>query len=326
MLICVVSYASTFLLLNDSENLIWCAESQTTETRKKVQRWLSLTKELLTDKDPESMEVARQRLRDFVLDNSLKTIQSLTNIDVSKSMHAELSDALDSLLQTLCMLEYQRWRYTFELLPAYDEGRWNTLDPEEMEGMFAEETGWIKASLFPQLCRIQEDDQGEVSSTRSHMYWQALISIQNMRRTVICKARVAVEPDDLSPTEDTEMAENVGGEAESGLKPPGSPSEEITVKISETIELEQDSNQTQDQVENPASQEDIDQPMDEASLSNSPRETGEESLKTPDRGYQKSSFLTRLMRSRRREFAAEVGQLSLERFADTSMCKRENQE
>jgi len=109
------------------------------------------------------MEVARERLRDYILDSSLRMIQSLTNLQVSKSMHAELSDALDSLLQTLCMLEYQRWRYTFELMPANDEGHWTSLDPAEMEGMFAEEAGWVKASLFPQLCRIQEDGQDEVS-------------------------------------------------------------------------------------------------------------------------------------------------------------------
>jgi hypothetical protein len=102
---------------------------------------------------------ARNVLLEYILEASLRMIGSLTDLEVDNNIRRELSEALDPLLQTLCMLEYQKWQYTFEMLPAVVERHWIPLDPANMEGLFAEETGWIMASLFPQLCRIEQDNQ-----------------------------------------------------------------------------------------------------------------------------------------------------------------------
>lgn len=124
------------------------------------------------------MVVARRVLLDYILEASLRTIGSLTDLEVNDSIHRELSEALDPLLQTLCMLEYQKWQYTFELIPAVVERDWIPLDPAKMEGMFAEETGWIMASFFPQLCRIEQDDQHEVSRIVDTLADSPLISFR----------------------------------------------------------------------------------------------------------------------------------------------------
>jgi len=87
-----------------------------------------------------------------------------------------------------------------------------------------------------------------------------------MRRTVVCKARVAVKPDVPSTKEDTEMAGNIGVEVESDLKSPSSLNEGTVEEIAESVEV------------------DIDEHMDEDRLSDVQGETGEECLEASDRG------------------------------------------
>jgi hypothetical protein len=234
------------------------------------------------------MEIGRERLLEYVLNDSLRMIQSLTDLEVSNSIRDELSDALDPLLRTVGMLDYQRWHYTFEMVPAFDGGNWNALDPTEMEGMFAEEIGWVKASLFPQLCRIQGDGQNEVSSTQKYLIGESLTSIQNMRRTVVCKARVAVERDVPSRTEDTEMAGGPDVEAKPDLMSPMSPEERATEQILETIELEHEPDLAHDHVQDAIPQEYVDDSVDDDPMSDLPEE--EEIPRTPERGFSETGI------------------------------------
>jgi hypothetical protein len=144
-------------------------EPETSEARKKTRQWLSITKEILTDKDSASMDCARQHLLEEVLDKSMEVLEGLTNQKVIGGIREELSEALAPFLETMCMLPYQRWQYSLEMVRAFDEGDWTPFDPIEMEGKFGEKTGWVTASLFPQLCRIGWNDQDEVSGTEDHI-------------------------------------------------------------------------------------------------------------------------------------------------------------
>lgn len=111
------------------------------------------------------MDAAQGLMLKFVLTESQKIIEDWTDLEFDESIRGELSEALEPLLQTLCMLEYQKWQFSFELLPAINKGERTSFDPAEMEGMFAEKTGWVKASLFPQLCRLEWNNR-EVSSMK----------------------------------------------------------------------------------------------------------------------------------------------------------------
>jgi hypothetical protein len=230
----------------------------------------------MIDKDPESMVIARETLLEYILAASLRMIESLTDLKVNISIRQELSEALNPLLQTLCMLEYQRWQYTFELVPAIVGGHWNPLDPAEMEGMFAEENGWIKASLFPQLCRLEGNSRNEVSRAKYCSIARPLTSMQDIRRTVICKARVGVQKDVRSTTEeDTEMAEMINVEAEPDPASPKISKEGTTETTLEVIELEQAPVQSQGQVQDDVPREDLDGPMDEDSVCDPPADGSE---------------------------------------------------
>jgi hypothetical protein len=109
--------------------------------------------------------------------------------------------------------------------------------PARMKGMFWKETGFVQASLFPQLLRIEEnvknveddeddedieeDDEVEDEVRQDKLFQRSssLTDDQYDNYTVICKARVAVIPD---WDEDMEDAEDVGVEAETDRKASGS--------------------------------------------------------------------------------------------------------
>jgi hypothetical protein len=228
------------------------------------------------------MVIARETLLEYILVAPLEMIESLTDLKVNIGMHQELSEALNPLLQTLCMLEYQRWQYTFELVPATVGGHWNPLDPAEMEGMFAEEKGWVQASLFPQLCRLEENSQDEVSRAKDCSIAGPLTLMQDIRRTVICKARVGVQKDVPSTTEeDTEMAEMIDVEAEPDPKSSKISKEGTTETTLEVIELKQASAQSQSQVQDDVPREDVDGPMDEDSVCDPPADGSEATIEEP---------------------------------------------
>ncbi|THY37953.1 hypothetical protein D6C98_10545, partial [Aureobasidium pullulans] len=155
--------------------------------QRKIKQWLALTKEILTDSDQQSMECAEQFILDYALEESQRLLEGVTDMVLTDNVLAELSDAMSPFLQVFRLLQYQRCPYTFEMLPAADEDEWNRFDPTEMEGMFGEKTGLIKASLFPQLCRLEMGGQDDALS-----------------RTVVCKARVAVAPVNLDTDNDTD--------------------------------------------------------------------------------------------------------------------------
>jgi hypothetical protein len=133
------------------------------------------------------MDIARATLLDEVLNKSQELLEGLTDLRISDSIRDELSEALAPFLETMCMLPYQRWQYTFDMVRAVDEEDWIPLDPAEMEGQFGEGTGWVKASLFPQLCRIQYDGPDEVSSMKglmagSHLNFSRFCAVQSSTR------------------------------------------------------------------------------------------------------------------------------------------------
>ena len=124
------------------------------------------------------MDSAQKTLLEEVLDKSQELLEGLTNLKISASIRDELSDALAPFLETMCMLPYQKWQSSLEMVRAIDEGDWTLLDPTEMEGEYAEKTEWVKASLFPRLCRIQGDGQDEVSSMKDRIAGNCLTTLR----------------------------------------------------------------------------------------------------------------------------------------------------
>jgi len=110
------------------------------------------------------MDSAKEALLEEVLDKLQELLEGLTDMEITNSIRDELSLALTPFLDTMRMLPYQKWLYTFDMVRAFDEGDWTPFSPAEMEGRLGEETGWVKASLFPQLCRIKWVGPDEVSS------------------------------------------------------------------------------------------------------------------------------------------------------------------
>ncbi|CAD0094716.1 unnamed protein product [Aureobasidium mustum] len=159
------------------------------------------------------MDNAREFILEDVLNNIKGFLEDLTDLKVTDDMHEELSEALGPLLETMSMLPYQRWQYTFDMIPATHRGVQIPFDHSKMDGMFAEKTGMVQASLFPQLCRLEWDDQGQVSYTGDHLLYSLLIVIQGLNHTVVCKARVAVKNDPSTITDgmrqDTEMSDGI---------------------------------------------------------------------------------------------------------------------
>jgi hypothetical protein len=159
---CQVRYA---VFSNDHVQLTVSLEPHDPKLQRKIKQWLALTKEILTDSDQQSMECAEQFILDYALEESQRLLEGVTDMVLTDNVLAELSDAMSPFLQVFRLLQYQRCPYTFEMLPAADEDEWNRFDPTEMEGMFGEKTGLIKASLFPQLCRLEMGGQDDVSDS-----------------------------------------------------------------------------------------------------------------------------------------------------------------
>ncbi|KAG9958294.1 hypothetical protein KCU61_g8467, partial [Aureobasidium melanogenum] len=93
-------------------------------------------------------------------------------LNLADAIRRRLSDAVSPHLTTLRMLHYQEWDYKLNMVTASREGAPVRFSRARMEGMFWEEIGFVQASLFLQLCRLEEEHEDE--------------------DTVIYKARVAV--------------------------------------------------------------------------------------------------------------------------------------
>ncbi|KEQ67729.1 uncharacterized protein M437DRAFT_62106 [Aureobasidium melanogenum CBS 110374] len=218
-------------------------EPRDPEKRKKIKQWLSLTNEVLTDNGQGSMNTAKELVLKFLLDESQRIIEILTDLKINESIRGELSDALEPLLQTVCMLDYQKWQFSFDLVSAMGKGERSLFDPSEMEGMFAEKAGWVKASLFPQLCRLEQDDQ------------------ENQKRTVVCKARVTVMSTLPIMTnaigQDTKMSEDIKDGPEPGF----------TATVDKNSEIEKPSEpHSQDQDQDKTVEGDLGKPMNEDAM------------------------------------------------------------
>jgi hypothetical protein len=102
---------------------------------------------------------ARDDSLDFLLDNMKEHLETVTTLEFTDAIRRRLSEAVAPHLTTLRLLRYQEWDYKLEMVDASRKGAPVFLSLARMEGMFWEETGFIQASLFPQLCRIEENDR-----------------------------------------------------------------------------------------------------------------------------------------------------------------------
>ncbi|KAI4720034.1 hypothetical protein E4T48_03672 [Aureobasidium sp. EXF-10727] len=156
-------------------------EPQTSQSQQDVKKWLALTSTVLTNNHRDLMVQAREDSLDFLLDSMKENLEIVTTLEFTDAIRRRLSDAISPHLTTLRMLHYQEWNYNLKMVTASREGAPVRFSRAHMEGMFWEETGFVQASLFPQLCRLEEDDEDDED--------------ENDNYTVICKARVAVVAD-----------------------------------------------------------------------------------------------------------------------------------
>jgi len=166
---------------------------------------------------------AREDSLELLLDNMKEHLETVTTLKFTEAIRRKLSDAIAPHLATLRMLHYQEWNYKLDMVDASRKGSPVRFSRARMEGMFWEETGFVRASLFPQLCRIEEDV--EVDDTDEDE--EDADDGQDDRYTVICKARVAVV--DVWE-EDMEDAENIDVEVKTGLESLEGPGERTPEK------------------------------------------------------------------------------------------------
>ncbi|KAH0015959.1 hypothetical protein KCU78_g8015, partial [Aureobasidium melanogenum] len=149
--------------------------TQTPRSKKDVKRWLALTSTVLTNNHRGLMMQTREDSLNLLLDKMKENLETVTTLEFTDAIRRRLSDAVSPHLTTLRMLHYQEWDYKLNMVTASREGAPVLFSRARMEGMFWEETGFVQACLFPQLCRLEEYDEDEDDSY-----------------TVIYKARVAV--------------------------------------------------------------------------------------------------------------------------------------
>ena len=154
---------------------------------------------------------AREDSLELLLDNMKEHLETVTTLEFTEAIRRKLSDAIAPHLATLRMLHYQEWNYKLDMVDASRKGSPVHFSRARMEGMFWEETGFVKASLFPQLCRIEEDVEVEETDEDE----EDADDGQDDRFTVICKARVAVV--DVWE-EDMEDSENIDVEVKTGFE------------------------------------------------------------------------------------------------------------
>ncbi|KAI5253725.1 hypothetical protein E4T42_02758 [Aureobasidium subglaciale] len=165
---------------------------QTSRSQRDVKRWMVMTSTVLTNNHQELMLQARQDSLNFMLDTMKQDLEAATTMDFTDAIRRRLSDAISPHLTTLRLLHFQEWKYKFNMVTASRKGEPVRFSRARMDGMFWEESGYVQASLFPQLCRLEEDEEDEGETY-----------------TVVCKARVAVVA-----TVEAAMDEKVGGDDE----------------------------------------------------------------------------------------------------------------
>lgn len=108
---------------------------------------------------------AREDSLEFLLDNMREHLEAVTTLEFTDVIRRRLSDAIALHLTTLRMLHYQDWAYKLEMVDASRKGAPVFFSWARMEGMFWEETGFVQASLFPQLCRLEENVEDDETET-----------------------------------------------------------------------------------------------------------------------------------------------------------------
>jgi hypothetical protein len=99
---------------------------------------------------------ARDDSLDLLLDNMKEYLETVTTLEFTDAIRRRLSEAVAPHLTTLRLLHYQEWDYKLDMVDAGRKGAPVFFSPARMKGMFWEETGFVQASLFPQLLRIEE--------------------------------------------------------------------------------------------------------------------------------------------------------------------------
>lgn len=197
------------------------------------------------------MDDAREYILEDVLGTIREFLEELTDLKVTVDMREELREALAPLLETMSMLPCQRWQYGFDMVPAIDRGHRIPFDPSKMDGMFAEKTGMVRASLFPELSRLEWNEQDQVSCAKDHLSYNLFTLIQDFDHTVVCKARVAVKSEPSSTREDigedTVMSDGIDDdEAKTELEATENLEASVIKKSSESVELQGIQNEDQD--------------------------------------------------------------------------------
>lgn len=219
------------------------------------------------------MVQAREDSLELLLDNIKEHLETVTTLEFTDAIRRRPLDAIAPHLTTLRMLNYQEWTHKLDMVDASRKGSPVRFSRARMEGMFWEETGFVKASLFPQLCRLE----GSVEVDGTDEDEEDTDDEQDDRYTVICKARVSVVD---HWEEDMEDAEDIGVEVEIDLKFPETPRERAAEKIEKTIDLGQKPDRAQSRIQEEPQV--TGEPMDVDRVGDLPGE--EEAPRTPDRG------------------------------------------
>lgn len=145
-----------------------CSEGAITpKSQREIKRWLALTSNILTDNHRELMIQAREESLELILKEMKKNLEAATTLQFTDALRRKLSDTISPHLITLRMLHFQDWEFRFDMVNASRKGDAVRFSRVSMEGLFWEETGFVQASLFPQLCRLEEGNEDGVRSHRS---------------------------------------------------------------------------------------------------------------------------------------------------------------
>lgn len=145
-----------------------CSEGAITpKSQREIKRWLALTSNILTDNHRQLMIQAREESLELILEEMKKNLEAATTLQFTDALRRRLSDTISPHLITLRMLHFQDWEFRFDMVNASRKGDAVRFSRVSMEGLFWEETGFVQASLFPQLCRLEEGNEDGVRSHRS---------------------------------------------------------------------------------------------------------------------------------------------------------------
>jgi hypothetical protein len=155
------SYLAEFfqLILASLEN------SHTPKSDGNVKRWLTLTNNVLSDNCRDELVEARTESLDLLLANMKTHLEAATTLQFTESIRRRLSGAISPQLTTLRMLHFQEWEFKLSMVEASRKGRAVSFRPATMDAMFWAEAGFVQASLFPQLSRLEGCGEGDVRSS-----------------------------------------------------------------------------------------------------------------------------------------------------------------